>query len=100
MHDDVHGTAVVGARGDHRRLRAARASARRRQTIGQIGLGAAGFGIARLAQRRAARSAVLATDPDPLAQTHADANGIEITDFETVMARAPTSSSRRPASPG
>ena len=31
---------------------------------------------------------MLATDPDPLAQTHADANGIEIADFETVMARA------------
>jgi malate dehydrogenase (oxaloacetate-decarboxylating) len=57
------------------------------QTVGQIGLGAAGFGIACLA-RAAGADKVIASDPDKLAQTHADANGIEITDFESVMARA------------
>ncbi len=86
MHGDVHGTAVAALAA----IMGACAQLGRpleRQTIGQIGLGAAGFGIARLAQHARAK-AVLATDPDPLAQTHADANGIEITDFETVMARA------------
>jgi len=86
MHGDVHGTAVAALAA----IMGACAQLGRpleRQTIGQIGLGAAGFGIACLA-RKARAKAVLATDPDPLAQTHADANGIEITDFETVMARA------------
>jgi len=86
MHGDVHGTAVAALAA----IMGACAQLGRpleRQTIGQIGLGAAGFGIARLAQHARAK-AVLATDPDPLAQTHADANGIEIADFETVMARA------------
>jgi len=86
MHGDVHGTAVAALAA----IMGACAQLGRpleRQTIGQIGLGAAGFGIARLAQQARAK-AVLATDPDPLAQTHADANGIEIADFETVMARA------------
>jgi len=86
MHDDRHGTAVAALAA----IMGACAQLGRpleRQTIGQIGLGAAGFGIACLA-RKARAKAVLATDPDPLAQTHADANGIEIADFETVMARA------------
>lgn len=86
MHGDVHGTAVAALAA----IMGACAQLGRpleRQTIGQIGLGAAGFGIACLAQQARAK-AVIATDPDPLAQTHADANGIEIADFETVMARA------------
>ena len=52
MHDDVHGTAVVGARRDHGRLPRSSAARLERPVVGQIGLGAAGFGIARLAQRR------------------------------------------------
>jgi malate dehydrogenase (oxaloacetate-decarboxylating) len=86
MHDDVHGTAVAALAA----ITGACAQLGRPladQTIGQVGLGAAGFGIARLAQDAGAK-AVVATDPDPLAQTHADANGIEIADFATVMARA------------
>jgi malate dehydrogenase (oxaloacetate-decarboxylating) len=86
MHDDVHGTAVAALAA----ITVACAQLGRPladQTIGQVGLGAAGFGIARLA-RDAGAKAVVATDPDPLAQTHADANGIEIADFATVMARA------------
>jgi malate dehydrogenase (oxaloacetate-decarboxylating) len=86
MHDDVHGTAVAALAA----VTVACAQLGRPladQTIGQVGLGAAGFGIAHLA-RDAGAKAVVATDPDPLAQTHADANGIEIADFATVMARA------------
>ena len=83
---DVHGAAVVALAA----IMTACAQLGRplsEQTVGQIGLGAAGFGIACLA-RAAGADKVIASDPDPLAQTHADANGIEITDFESVMARA------------
>ncbi|HEX2102062.1 MAG TPA: malic enzyme-like NAD(P)-binding protein [Solirubrobacteraceae bacterium] len=57
------------------------------QVVGQIGLGAAGFGIACLLQTAGAKL-VLGSDPDATAQAHADAHGIEITDFESVLARA------------
>jgi malate dehydrogenase (oxaloacetate-decarboxylating) len=86
MHDDVHGTAVAALAA----VMTACAQLGRpleQQTVGQIGLGAAGFGIARLT-REAGANAVIATDPDPLAQTHADANGIEIAGFEEIMSRA------------
>jgi malate dehydrogenase (oxaloacetate-decarboxylating) len=86
MHGDVHGTAVAA-------LAAVMGACTQlgrpleRQTVGQIGLGAAGFGIAGLMRSAGARS-VIASDPDKLAQTHADANGIEIAGFEEVMTRA------------
>jgi malate dehydrogenase (oxaloacetate-decarboxylating) len=86
MHGDVHGAAVAALAA----IMGACAQVGRpldQLTVGQLGLGAAGFGIACLAQQAGARR-VIASDPDPLAQTHADANGIEITDFDTVMARA------------
>jgi len=86
MHDDVHGTAVAAVAA----ILCACAQLGRpleQQVIGQIGLGAAGFGIASLARDAGAR-AVIASDPDPLAQTHADANGIEIVDLERLMAQA------------
>ena len=86
MHGDVHGAAVAALAA----IMGACAQLDRpldRQTVGQLGLGAAGFGIACLAKQAGAKR-VLASDPDPLAQTHADANGIEITDFDTVMARS------------
>src|SRR3954452_2759471 len=86
MHADVHGTAVAALAA----IMAACAELGRpleQQAIGQIGLGAAGFGIACLAAAAGARS-VIATDPDRTAQAHADANGIEIADFESVLARA------------
>jgi malate dehydrogenase (oxaloacetate-decarboxylating) len=86
MHGDVHAAAVAAVAA----ILTACAQLRRpldTQTVGQIGLGAAGFGIACLA-RAAGADKVIASDPDPLAQTHADANGIEIADFEAVMARA------------
>ena len=86
MHGDVHAAAVAAVAAI---LTACTQLGRPldRQTVGQIGLGAAGFGIASLA-RAAGADKVIASDPDPLAQTHADANGIEIADFDSVMARA------------
>jgi malate dehydrogenase (oxaloacetate-decarboxylating) len=83
MHDDVHGTAVVtfaaaiaACRGVGIRLDAA--------TVGQIGLGAAGFGIATLIHDAGVRR-VVASDPNPHAQERARARGIEVTDLATVM---------------
>jgi malate dehydrogenase (oxaloacetate-decarboxylating) len=85
MHDDVHGTAVVT-------LAAAIAACRHAgmrlddAVVGQIGLGAAGFGIASLIHDAGSR--VVATDPNPDAQAHAAGHGIEIADLRTVMREA------------
>jgi malate dehydrogenase (oxaloacetate-decarboxylating) len=83
MHDDVHGTAVVtfsaaiaACRGVGIRLDEA--------VLGQIGLGAAGYGIATLIHDAGVKR-VLACDPDPRAQEQARARGIEIADLATVM---------------
>jgi malate dehydrogenase (oxaloacetate-decarboxylating) len=86
MHDDVHGTAVVT-------MAAAIAACRQvgvrldEAVVGQIGLGAAGYGIAALLHDAGVRR-VLATDPNPQAQDQARARGIEIADLESVMREA------------
>jgi malate dehydrogenase (oxaloacetate-decarboxylating) len=86
MHDDVHGTAVVT-------LAAALVACRqaglelREEVVGQIGLGAAGFGIAALMVDAGAKR-VIASDPNPLSHERASAKGIEITDMQTVMDEA------------
>lgn len=86
MHDDVHGTAVVT-------LAAAMVACRKAgitledEVVGQIGLGAAGFGIAALMVDGKARR-VLASDPNPLSHERARARGIEIADMETIMREA------------
>src|SRR6201996_8783640 len=86
MHDDVHGTAVVT-------MAAAIAACRQvdvrldEAVVGQIGLGAAGYGIASLIHDAGVRR-VIATDPSPWAQDHARAHGIEIADLPTVMREA------------
>jgi malate dehydrogenase (oxaloacetate-decarboxylating) len=86
MHDDVHGTAVVsvaaaivGCRHAGIDLKSA--------TVGQLGLGAAGFGIASLMVDGGARR-VLAFDPQPESHARARARGIEIGSMEEVMAAA------------
>jgi malate dehydrogenase (oxaloacetate-decarboxylating) len=86
MHDDVHGTAVVtlaaalvACRHAHVRLEDA--------AVGQLGLGAAGFGIAAL-MRDAGVKRVLASDPNPASHERARERGIEIADLETVMREA------------
>jgi malate dehydrogenase (oxaloacetate-decarboxylating) len=55
--------------------------------VGQIGLGAAGYGIASLIHDAGVKR-VIATDPNPWAQDQARAHGIEIADLETVMREA------------
>ena len=83
MHDDVHGTAVVT-------LAAAIAACRQagirldQAVVGQIGLGAAGYGIATLIHDAGVKR-VIASDPNPAAQAQAAAHGIEIADLATVM---------------
>lgn len=86
MHDDVHGTAVVT-------LAAAIAGCRQvgvrldEAVVGQVGLGAAGYGIASLIHDAGVKR-ILATDPDPRAQDQAAAHGIEIASLEQVMQQA------------
>jgi malate dehydrogenase (oxaloacetate-decarboxylating) len=86
MHDDVHGTAVVT-------LAAAMVAAREAEldmqeaTVGQIGLGAAGWGIAALMVEGGA-GRVLAFDPQEETHEKAREAGIEVTDLDALMAEA------------
>jgi malate dehydrogenase (oxaloacetate-decarboxylating) len=87
MHDDVHGTAVVTLAAA---IVACREAGRRldEAVVGQIGLGAAGFGIASLIKDSGARR-VIATDPGEEARSRASACGIEpVASLEEVMASA------------
>ncbi len=86
MHDDVHGTAVstlaaVLVACDQAGIEPASA------TIGQVGLGAAGLGIATL-NVEAGAAAVLASDPSEASHARARERGIEVTGYADVMARA------------
>jgi malate dehydrogenase (oxaloacetate-decarboxylating) len=86
MHDDVHGTAVVT-------LSAALVGCNRADkelgqvTVGQLGLGAAGFGIAELMKAGGARR-VIASDPDESSHARAREKGIEPVDYDTLMAES------------
>ena len=86
MHDDVHGTAVVV-------LAAAMVACRQvgielaGATVGQLGLGAAGFGIASL-MVDAGVERVLASDPDPASHARAVDKGIAIAELDEVMSTA------------
>ena len=86
MHDDVHGTAVSG-------LAAVLVACDQTESelsdavVGQLGLGAAGLGIATLVADAGARR-VIASDPDEGAHARARERGIEIAGFEEVMAEA------------
>jgi malate dehydrogenase (oxaloacetate-decarboxylating) len=86
MHDDVHGTAVVSLAALMVACRYAGielASA----TVGQLGLGAAGYGIAALMVDAGVRR-VMAFDPIEAAHARALAHGVEISTMERVMAEA------------
>jgi malate dehydrogenase (oxaloacetate-decarboxylating) len=86
MHDDVHGTAVVT-------MAAAIAACRQAEirldeaVVGQIGLGAAGYGIATLIHDAGVRR-LLATDPSERACEQASERGIEIVSLSELMAAA------------
>jgi len=86
MHDDVHGTAVAT-------LAAALVACDQTElalesaVVGQIGLGAAGLGIATLMVEAGARR-VIASDPDERSHDRARERGIEVASFEDVMKHA------------
>jgi malate dehydrogenase (oxaloacetate-decarboxylating) len=86
MHDDVHGTAVVS-------LAAATVACRqagvelKSATVGQLGLGAAGLGIASLMVAGGA-GRVIAFDPSEASHARARERGIEICSMEEVMSVA------------
>src|SRR3712207_4444852 len=86
MHDDVHGTAVVT-------LGAALVACRNagltlhEEVVGQIGLGAAGFGIAALMVDAGAKK-VLGSDPNSASHDRARAKAIEIADMQTLLREA------------
>ncbi len=86
LHDDQHGTAVVtlaalinGARNAHLELRTS--------VVGQIGLGAAGFGIVRLLQAYGVGD-IIGTDRNPQAVARLTAVGGEGCTLEQLMQRA------------
>jgi malate dehydrogenase (oxaloacetate-decarboxylating) len=86
MHDDVHGTAVVS-------LAAAMVACRyagvelQAATVGQLGLGAAGYGIAALMVDAGVKR-VMAFDPLQASHARARAHGVEIVTMERVLAEA------------
>ncbi len=87
MHDDVHGTAVVTLAAVLVACRHAGLSLEE-QAVGQVGLGAAGYGIAALIADAGARR-VIASDPNPLSHERARKRGIEIVGgLEDVMREA------------
>jgi malate dehydrogenase (oxaloacetate-decarboxylating) len=86
MHDDVHGTAVVTLAAA---LEACQQAGQRldRSVVGQLGLGAAGFGIASLLAAAGAER-VMAFDPSEASHGRARSAGIELADMETVLREA------------
>jgi malate dehydrogenase (oxaloacetate-decarboxylating) len=85
MHDDVHGTAVATLGAVY--VACAQAGIELADsTVGQLGLGAAGFGIANLI--REAGATVIASDPIETSHQRARDAGIEVAPFEEVMGRA------------
>jgi malate dehydrogenase (oxaloacetate-decarboxylating) len=86
MHDDVHGTAVVSVAAAITACRHARIELRE-ATVGQLGLGAAGLGIASLMVDGGVRR-VVAFDPQPQSHERARERGIEIASMDEVMSAA------------
>ena len=86
MHDDVHGTAVVSVAAAIVACRNA-GLALKDEVVGQIGLGAAGFGIASLMVDAGVKR-VIASDPNEDSHARAKERGIEITSLEDLMETA------------
>lgn len=86
LHDDQHGTAVVtlAAVRNAGRIAGQRLS---ESLVGQVGLGAAGYGIARLLFSRGVER-ILGADLDPQAVARFETLGGEAADLERIMAEA------------
>jgi malate dehydrogenase (oxaloacetate-decarboxylating) len=86
LHDDQHGTAVVVLAAAYNATKRAGIDVER-CVVGQIGLGAAGIGIARLLQRAGARH-LLGTDLDAGALRRFAALGGEASTLDDIMRKA------------
>jgi malate dehydrogenase (oxaloacetate-decarboxylating) len=86
MHDDVHGTAVVSVAAAIVACRHAGVELSS-ATVGQLGLGAAGWGIAELMVDGGAGS-VIAFDPDRSSHARASEKGVGLASMEDVMGQA------------
>ncbi|CAN5609866.1 NAD-dependent malic enzyme [soil metagenome] len=86
MHDDVHGTAVVSVAAAIVACRNAGLQLEN-EVVGQISLGAAGFGIASLMVDAGAKR-VIASDPNEASHHRALEKRIEITSLEDLMQNA------------
>jgi malate dehydrogenase (oxaloacetate-decarboxylating) len=86
MHDDVHGTAVVSVAAVIVACRNAGIELRS-ATVGQLGLGAAGLGIASLMVDGGVRR-VIAFDPQESSHARAQEKGIELASMDDVMREA------------
>lgn len=86
MHDDVHGTAVVTVAAVMTVCRSLGRSLDG-MTVGQLGLGAAGFGIAAL-MHEAGAARVIAFDPNEASHGRAVGAGIEVASMDDVFAAA------------
>jgi malate dehydrogenase (oxaloacetate-decarboxylating) len=86
LHDDQHGTAVVALAAVRN---AGRVSGQRlsQSLVGQIGLGAAGYGIARLLFSRGVER-IMGADLDPSAVARFEQLGGEASDLQQIMAEA------------
>jgi malate dehydrogenase (oxaloacetate-decarboxylating) len=86
MHDDVHGTAVVSVAATIVACRHAGVELGS-ATVGQLGLGAAGYGIAELMVDGGA-GRVMASDPEEASHSRATEKGIVVASMEDVMSEA------------
>jgi malate dehydrogenase (oxaloacetate-decarboxylating) len=86
MHDDVHGTAVVGVAAVMVACKQAGIELQA-ATVGQLGLGAAGSGISSLMIEAGAKR-VLGFDPLEASHQRARESGVQVADMETVMREA------------
>lgn len=86
MHDDLHGTAVVSVAAAIVACRQAGIELRA-ATVGQLGLGAAGVGIASLMVDGGAKR-VIAFDPLPASHARAQEKGVELCSMAEVMRRS------------
>lgn len=86
MHDDQHGTATVALAAIMSSMRNVGRDPKHRPVIAQIGLGAAGFGIAKLCTEWGAR--VIGVDPDATARKRLESIGGETSSLEGAIQSA------------
>ena len=86
MHDDQHGTTTVALAAIMSSMRNVGSDPKHRPIIAQIGLGAAGFGIAKLCTERGAR--VIGVEPNAIARRRLESIGGETSSLEEAIKKA------------